>query len=68
MKIKKIISELDIELSKKEILFLKKETKEICSFLKKNIKENKIKADIFVGGSFAKRTLLKGEKYDIDIL
>ena len=33
----------------------------------KKIKSGKIKADIFVGGSYAKKTLIKKDHYDIDI-
>lgn len=35
--------------------------------LSKEFKNLKIGAEIFVGGSFAKRTLIKKEKYDVDI-
>lgn len=32
-----------------------------------NLKKNHIKAEIFIGGSFAKNTLIKKDSYDIDI-
>jgi len=52
----------------KEILeFLKKETKEFVKRLKEEIVRQKINADVFVGGSFARGTLLKIDKCDIDI-
>ena len=35
--------------------------------IKKNLQERKINAEVFVGGSFAKGTLIKKEPYDIDI-
>lgn len=35
--------------------------------IKKNIQGRKINADIFIGGSFAKKTLIKKDSYDIDI-
>ncbi|MBS3085812.1 hypothetical protein J4225_03965 [Candidatus Pacearchaeota archaeon] len=35
--------------------------------LKRGIKKQKIKAEVFVGGSFAKRTIIKREIYDVDI-
>jgi tRNA nucleotidyltransferase (CCA-adding enzyme) len=35
--------------------------------LLESIKKNKIKANIFVGGSYAKGTLIKKDKYDIDL-
>ncbi len=50
------------------------ELNSIDSFLKKfisgferKLKENKINAEAFVGGSFAKKTLIKKGQYDIDI-
>ncbi|MBI2043192.1 nucleotidyltransferase domain-containing protein [Candidatus Pacearchaeota archaeon] len=33
----------------------------------KKIKELKIKADVFIGGSFAKKTMIKKDVYDIDV-
>ena len=48
-----------------------KEIKEtLSSFLKKieqNRKKNRINAQVFIGGSFAKKTLIKKDSYDIDI-
>ncbi|MCX6746558.1 MAG: nucleotidyltransferase domain-containing protein [Candidatus Pacearchaeota archaeon] len=50
------------------------DTKEINSFLgdfikkfEAKMKKSKIKAEIFVGGSFAKKTMIKKGDYDIDI-
>jgi len=34
--------------------------------IKKNIKKYKINAEIFIGGSFAKKTVIKKENYDVD--
>ncbi len=52
----------------------KKELNEIKSFLrrflkgfKEELKVQKINADIFVGGSLAKGTLIKKDQYDVDI-
>jgi len=56
-----------IKPSAQEILDISNKTKEVTDFLKKNIKKNKIKADVFVGGSMAKNTLIKKKKYDVDI-
>lgn len=57
-----------------EIAPSNKELKEIDEFvgnfkkkLEKEINKQKIQAEIFIGGSFAKKTLIKKEKYDIDI-
>lgn len=56
-----------LALSETEFLELEKETEEFCDKLKRKIKEKKIKADVFIGGSLAKGTILKREEYDIDI-
>jgi tRNA CCA-adding enzyme len=65
----KILGEVLIKIKPTE-----EETKEInvlvkkfLDELKKKISKSKIKAEIFIGGSFAKKTLIKKEKYDIDI-
>ncbi len=46
---------------------IQKITKEFCSELKKKLNKRKIKAEIFIGGSLAKNTLVKKNKYDVDI-
>jgi len=62
----------------KEVLEKVKPTKEefktinkfVTKFLKefkKSLKKEKIEAEIFIGGSFAKETLIKKGKYDVDI-
>ena len=40
---------------------------EFCLGLEKKLKAKKIKAEVFIGGSLAKGTLIKKDKYDIDI-
>ena len=52
---------------KETLNFLSKEKKEIVGFITNSIKQKKIKASIFVGGSFAKGTIIKKDKYDIDL-
>jgi len=58
---------LNVKPSEKEM----KEIKEtLANFLKKieqNRKRNKINAEVFIGGSFAKKTLIRKDSYDIDI-
>ncbi len=56
-----------IKLDNDSLKILKKKTKDIVFLLEKEINRNKIKADVFIGGSFAKDTLLKRKNYDIDI-
>jgi len=44
-------------------------SKKFCDELKKSIKSKKIKAEVFIGGSLAKNTIVKTDdnKYDVDI-
>jgi tRNA CCA-adding enzyme len=56
-----------VEPSEEEIKYINKFLKEFIEKIKSQIKKQKIKADVFVGGSFAKGTLIKKDKYDIDI-
>ena len=53
--------------SKAEMFILEAKTKEIVSMLRDNLRKNKIVADVFVGGSFSKNTLIKKDKYDVDV-
>lgn len=53
--------------SKEEFNRLEQGTKEVIKTIKFNINKLKIKADVFIGGSFAKNTLIKKDKYDVDI-
>lgn len=41
--------------------------KDFCFNLEEKLKKNKINAEVFVGGSLAKNTLVKKNKYDIDV-
>ena len=56
-----------IEPTNEEIGNIKTKLKEFLTDFRKNIKKKKIKAEIFIGGSFAKNTIIKKEHYDIDI-
>jgi tRNA nucleotidyltransferase (CCA-adding enzyme) len=46
---------------------LKKEVNNFVSLIKKEILKRKIEVEVFVGGSYAKGTLIKNGKYDIDV-
>ena len=46
---------------------IEKKAEEFVSELEKAKRKKKIKADIFIGGSLAKKTILKRKEYDIDI-
>ena len=56
-----------ISLSKQEDKELEIRIKEFLDKLKKKIVEHGIKADIFLGGSAAKKTIIRKKEYDIDI-
>ncbi len=63
--IKEVVKKIKPE--EKEISWIIEELENFLKELKKRIKKQKIKAEVFVGGSFAKKTLIKKDKYDIDI-
>ncbi len=67
MNIKRVFESFDISPSKEEISEIKEAAKEVSDKLKEAVKKEKINADIFIGGSFAKGTLVKKDKHDIDI-
>lgn len=69
MKLKEVLEKQleKVKLNETELEKLKKKTEEIKEKLENSIKKNKIKAEIFIGGSLAKETLIKKDKYDIDI-
>jgi len=54
-------------ISEKEQEKIQTSVNNFISKLKSKLDEKGIKASIFIGGSFAKGTLIKKEKYDIDI-
>ena len=56
-----------IELSPEEMKKIKEKLENFLEKIKLEIKENSIGTEIFVGGSFAKKTIIKKDKYDIDI-
>jgi len=68
-KINQILKEVldEITPSKKELDSIEKIVDEFKILAKDKIKKNKIDAEIFVGGSFAKNTIIKKGKYDVDI-
>ncbi|MFH1365488.1 MAG: nucleotidyltransferase domain-containing protein [archaeon] len=63
--LKKVVER--IKPSKQEIKDIDIRVREFLKNIKKRIKKEKIDAEIFVGGSFAKKTVIKKEKYDVDI-
>jgi tRNA nucleotidyltransferase (CCA-adding enzyme) len=66
MKIEQVLKQ-QIEIikpSSETINEINKTTKDFVEYLNKKLKKKKIKADVFVGGSLAKGTLIKKDKYD----
>ena len=55
------------EPDKEEIEHIREKIKEFFVVFKTNLKKKKIHAEAFVGGSFAKNTMIKKEHYDVDI-
>ncbi len=53
--------------AKEELNSIDKYLKQFISQFEKKIKSSGISAEVFVGGSFAKKTLIKKGQYDIDI-
>ena len=56
-----------IKLSVEEKKELEKKTQTLIDKIKSKLKKNKIKAEVFVGGSLSKQTLMKKQKHDIDL-
>lgn len=56
-----------IEPTKEDLDEIKHHTEKFISEIKSNLKKLNIDAEIFIGGSFAKGTVIKKGKYDIDI-
>lgn len=52
---------------KEDVEVLEQKSEDIIGSLKASLKKQKITADVFIGGSFAKKTIIKKRKYDIDI-
>lgn len=69
MSIKGIVDEVakSLVIGGRELNSLKEETKKIVSLIEGELTKTKTSADVFVGGSFAKNTLITGEFYDVDI-
>ncbi|MEK6850568.1 MAG: nucleotidyltransferase domain-containing protein [Nanoarchaeota archaeon] len=67
MKIKSITDKLDIIVSELERKKIKDEMDVIVNALKDEIRRQKVDADVFVGGSFAKGTIVNKKEHDVDI-
>ena len=58
---------LKIKPSKEEFEEMNKLIDDFVNRIDKKIKELKIDAEIFIGGSFAKKTVIKKDNYDVDV-
>ena len=56
-----------IEPPKEELKVINENLKDFLEKVKKKIKVLKIDAEVFVGGSFAKNTVIKKDYYDVDV-
>ncbi len=67
--LKKIINEVVFELTPPsgEIEFINSELRFFLEKIRRRILKLKIDAEVFVGGSYAKNTLVKGKFYDVDL-
>src|SRR3989344_6885158 len=67
MNVKRFLNKTNFQPDAEELLRIKEETKEFCDLLREQIMNDKIDADVFVGGSFAKGTLTREDNYDVDV-
>lgn len=67
MNLKQIEKELDLFPNESDLKLLNNRADEIIEFLENDLKKESVKADVFVGGSFAKVTILKSDIYEIDV-
>jgi len=56
-----------VEPPKEDLDFIKGKLKEFLKRLNSKINSSKLDIEVFIGGSYAKKTLIKKYKYDIDI-
>ncbi|MFH1503509.1 MAG: hypothetical protein ABIE36_02540 [Candidatus Diapherotrites archaeon] len=63
--LKKVIREIDPK--KEDLELIKNSTEKFSEAMKANLKKLGINAEVFVGGSFSKRTVIKKDKYDVDV-
>ncbi|MDO8459918.1 MAG: nucleotidyltransferase domain-containing protein [Nanoarchaeota archaeon] len=65
--IKRVLKDIELEPDKEVYLRISRESKIFVDNLKNVVKKNKVKADVFIGGSYAKGTMPKKSCYDIDV-
>jgi len=67
MNLKQLLKTLNFLPSDAEMERLRDETRKIVEAIKKNVIIQRINAEVFVGGSFKKGTIMRSDNYDIDI-
>jgi len=69
MSMKRVLEEtaLNLLIEKADMNTLKGEANKIISLLREELRKERITAEVFAGGSFAKETLVKEEFFDVDI-
>ena len=68
-KINSVLKEVlkKVEPAKEDIKLIENSLKDFLERFKKRLKSLKIDAEVFVGGSFAKNTVIKKDNYDVDV-
>lgn len=64
---KDIIDVRELSPQEDKLKIIKKELNELLLNVKNILKKERINAEIFVGGSYAKQTLMRKDNYDIDV-
>jgi len=67
MSAKSVLKEVDFSPAKDDLRKLNIESREIMDSIRNEIKKKEIDADVFLGGSLAKGTIVKKDDYDVDI-
>ena len=68
-KINQILNQvlIQVEPSKEDLELVDTSLKDFLKRFNQNLKKLKIKAEVFIGGSFAKKTVIKKDSYDVDV-
>ena len=61
---KDVIDSSNLSPPEDKLKIIKKEVNDLLIIIKNVLRKEKIKAEIFVGGSYAKQTLMRKDNYD----
>lgn len=67
MNVKSFLKDKDFSVPSEKLQEINERARKFVAALESAKKKAKVKADIYVGGSFAKGTLIRSDEYDIDI-